>query len=144
MKVERICFSNFLESVETTARVCTDTSNKGSMKFALSMWEKGHGTPFEHNTFAYRRGDGNSDVWDEYFGIIPQLNDLGYYQPAFRLNGEQNVVRGSFRAFSTLGLFAGMSMEELLSTLEWCDTRDNGTRRTFLVETNIGIAREIL
>lgn len=136
MNVERVFFPDFLSSVETTARVCTDTDNKGGIEFAKKMWGLGHGTPFEHNTFRLKT-KGSIQV------LIKSCESLGVYQPGLRtLPG--GFVGGSFRTLSALNPLKDHSFDELLSSIEWVDPLEDDARVTFKIETNIGVARQLL
>lgn len=136
MKAERVYFNGFLESVETTARVCTDTNNNGRIEFAKKMWEMGHCTPFEHNTFRLR-------VKGKIQKAIEACEAIGIYQPGLRILPD-GFIGGSFRSLSRLDAFKLDSFNEIVDHLEWVDTSSEDARITFKVETNIGVARQLL
>ena len=134
--VERIVFKDINESVEMSAKVCTDASVKGDPEFMHRLWKMKHKTPFEHNGMFTDDVQLNSQVKN----CLAQMRPMGMYQPAFAINGEGNVV-GSLRAWSELNAFSGDSLDVILRHLL---PDPFHMRKTFLITTNIGVAREIL
>lgn len=133
--VRRMTFPTIPVSVEVTAKVCTDAPVKLDEGFAVRLWKLGHYTPFEHNTMLLPVSDPASRVFIRW---VTETDVLGFYNPAFRIAKSGEVI-GSLRAFAEA---LGIGYEEALERLEIYFGDD--ARITYYVETNIGVAREIL
>ena len=130
-------FNSLSESVEKTAKVCTDAVVKGDPAFAKKLWRLKHKTPFEHNTYVCI----DNEVNDQVRKVIILAKEAGIHQPAFRIT-QTGMVIGSFRAWSELKYYKEVNFKDLESSL--VEYRGPDARRTFFVTTNIGVAREIL
>ena len=132
MEVKRVVFNSIPQSVEVTAKVCTDAPVKLEDEFAVRLWKRGHYTPFEHNTMELPVSDPCAAVLTKW---VMETEVLGLYNPAFRVS-PRGTILGSLRAFAeALGIDYLQCLERL--------TMSEG-RITYYVETNIGVAREIL
>ena len=141
MLVKKITFDSFADSVEMTAKVCTDAPVKNDPGFPPKLWKMKHRTPFEHNTFRLkdrRRGSYYHKMNRHLRTTISMMKTHGIYNPAFRVD-KDGLVMGSFRAWAELLELQRLTYDGLLDILEPCEGRV-----TFYVETNIGISREMM
>ena len=129
MIVQPITFDNLNQSVEVTAKVCTDAMVTGSQSFANKLWGLKHQTPFEHNTYRVKSA--------KLASLVSIMKDANIYNPAFRVDESGDYVYGSYRAFRN-----AMFNDE---DIEWVSEAPSDVlRRTFYIETNIGISREMV
>jgi hypothetical protein len=102
-------------------------------------------TPFEHNTYIITRSSANTEWYEAMLETLEYSFRLGLYQPAFRViegySGRPYIL-GSLRAISNLKFFQSLPLNELLTYVK--PYTGFMERLTFYIETNIGVAREIM